>query len=110
MAVIATKTNFAETSQGTMTLVDFWAPWCAPCKMMEPVLDQLEQGYGQQIKFVKFNVDEDQEIAMKYKVMSIPSLVLFKDGVAKEKVTGVYPKDKLDKYLAKKLNDFHLIN
>ncbi|BAP86476.1 thioredoxin [Paucilactobacillus hokkaidonensis JCM 18461] len=103
MAVSATKDNFKENTQGTMTLVDFWAPWCAPCKMMEPVLDQLEQQYGKQIKFVKFNVDDSQDIAMEYKVMSIPSLVVFNEGVAKEKVTGVYPKDKLSKYLDKKI-------
>lgn len=103
MAAIATKANFEEIIKGKLTLVDFWAPWCAPCKMTEPVLAQLEQEYGQQIKFVKFNVDESQAIAMNYKVMSVPSLVVFSDGVAKEKVTGVYPKDKLSKYLGKKL-------
>lgn len=103
MVITATKDDFKENAQGTMTLVDFWAPWCAPCKMMEPVLEQLEQQYGKRIKFVKFNVDDSQDIAMEYKVMSIPSLVVFNDGVAKEKVTGVYPKDKLSKYLDKKL-------
>ncbi|WP_137597090.1 thioredoxin [Paucilactobacillus kaifaensis] len=106
MAVIATKENFDETTKGQLTLVDFWAPWCASCKMTEPVLEQLEQEYGEQIKFVKFNVDESQEIAMSCKVMSVPSLVVFNDGIAKEKVTGVYPKAKLSKYLDKKLEQY----
>lgn len=106
MAMIATKENFDEATNEGLTIVDFWAPWCAPCKMTEPVLDQLEQEYGKQIKFVKFNVDESQEIAMNYKVMSVPSLVVFNDGVAKEKVTGVYPKAKLSRYLDKKLEQY----
>lgn len=100
----ATATNFTEAVAGPLTVVDFWAPWCGPCKMMAPIMEKLEKQYGDRIKFVKMNVDGNQEIAQRYKVMSIPSLVLFRDGVAKEKVTGVYPEAKLAHYFERKIN------
>lgn len=103
MAVTITKDNLATETASGLVLVDFWADWCAPCKMMDPVLKQLEITYGDRIKFGKLNVENNQDLAMNYKVMSIPSLVLFRDGKAVEKVTGVYPKEKLAKYLDKKL-------
>lgn len=103
MAQDATVANFDQLTQGPVTLVDFWAPWCGPCKMMAPALEALEAEYGDRVKFVKFNVDYDQDLPQRYKVMSIPSLVLFKDGVAKEKVTGLYPQAKLAHYLDRKL-------
>lgn len=101
----ATANNFTEVVAGPLTVVDFWAPWCGPCKMMAPIMEKLEGQYGDQIKFVKMNVDGNQEIAQQYKVMSIPSLVLFRDGVAKEKVTGVYPEAKLAHYFERKINE-----
>ena len=101
----ATAKNFTEVVAGPLTVVDFWAPWCGPCKMMAPIMEKLEGQYGDQIKFVKMNVDGNQEIAQQYKVMSIPSLVLFRDGVAKEKVTGVYPEAKLAHYFERKINE-----
>ena len=101
----ATANNFTEVVVGPLTVVDFWAPWCGPCKMMAPIMEKLEGQYGDQIKFVKMNVDGNQEIAQQYKVMSIPSLVLFRDGVAKEKVTGVYPEAKLAHYFERKINE-----
>ncbi|MGY0336515.1 thioredoxin family protein [Limosilactobacillus fermentum] len=61
MAQVAHKDNFKQLVEGPVTVVDFWAPWCGPCKMMAPVMDQLEAEYGDRIKFVKFNIDEDQE-------------------------------------------------
>ena len=101
----ATAENFDTASAGPLTVVDFWARWCGPCKMMAPVMDKIAQRYFGKIKFVKFNVDGNQKIAQRYKVMSIPSLVLFKNGVAKEKVTGVYPEAKLVHYFDRKLNE-----
>lgn len=105
MAIEANSENFDQLTAGPLTVVDFWAPWCGPCKMMAPVMDKLEQRFGGQIKFVKMNVDGNQEIAQRYKVMSIPSLVLFRDGKAKEKVTGVYPEAKLAHYFERKINE-----
>ena len=103
MATIANKDNFKEKITGPLTIVDFWAPWCGPCKTMNPVMEQLEKKYGDRIKFVKYNIDNQTEIPQQYKVYSIPSLVVFRAGVGKEKVTGVYPFDKLDHYLQRKL-------
>ncbi|MCC4344276.1 thioredoxin [Limosilactobacillus reuteri] len=103
MAIDATAETFDMDVQGSMTIVDFWAPWCGPCKMMEPAMQNLEKQYGDKIKFVRMNVDGNQEIAQRYKVMSVPSLVLFKDGQAKEKVTGYYPETKLAHYFERKI-------
>lgn len=105
MATEATATNFDQLIDGPLTVVDFWAPWCGPCKMMNPVMEKLEQQFGDRIKFVKINVDGNQEIAKRYQVMSIPSLVLFRNGQAKEKVTGVYPEAKLAHYLDRKIKE-----
>ena len=103
MAIEASSANFDQLTTGPLTVVDFWAPWCGPCKMMAPVMEKLEEQFGDRIKFVKMNVDGNQEIAQRYKVMRIPSLVLFRDGKAVEKVTGVYPEAKLAHYLNRKL-------
>lgn len=103
MAITATAANFAQQVTGPLTVVDFWAPWCGPCKMMTPIMEKLENRYGDRIKFVKFNVDGNQELAQRYHVMSLPSLVLFRDGQAKEKVTGFYPVEKLAHYFERKL-------
>lgn len=104
MAEEVTDQTFDKlTKQAVIAVVDFWAPWCGPCKMMAPIMDRLEQKYGQQIKFYKLNVDDNKEIASRYKIMSIPTIVLLRNGVAKEKVTGFYPEAKLDHYLARKL-------
>ncbi|MCF6515256.1 thioredoxin [Lactobacillus sp. S2-2] len=105
MAINATPENFNDAVNAPLVFVDFWAPWCGPCKMMEPVLDQLEEDFGKKIKFVKFNVDQNQEIPQKYKVMSMPSFVVFRNGKGVEKVTGLYSKDKLAHFLNRKLEE-----
>lgn len=103
MAIETDKENFDQTITGPLTVVDFWAPWCGPCKMMAPIMEKLEKRYGDRIKFVRLNVDGNQDIAKRYQVMSIPSLVLFRNGQAKEKVTGVYPEAKLAHYFERKI-------
>lgn len=103
MTIEATATDFDQQVTGPLTVVDFWAPWCGPCKMMDPIMEKLERTYGDRIKFVRFNVDGNQDIAQRYHVMSVPSLVLFRDGQAKEKVTGVYPEAKLAHYFERKI-------
>lgn len=100
---ITDQTFEAATKDAPIALVDFWAPWCGPCKMMAPALEHLEEKYGQQIKFLELNVDDNKEVASKFKIMSIPTLVLLRNGEAKEKVTGFYPEAKLDHYLARKI-------
>jgi thioredoxin 1 len=83
-----------ETAVGTV-LVDFWAPWCGPCKMVAPVLDELSAEIGDKAKIVKINVDDNPDSAAKYNVMSIPTLLIFKDGQVVNQLVGVQPKDRL---------------
>ncbi|KMK94012.1 thioredoxin [Rossellomorea marisflavi] len=91
----ATDQNFtAETNSG-LVLADFWAPWCGPCKMIAPVLEELDSEMGEKVKIVKVDVDENQETAGKYGVMSIPTLVILKDGEVVDKVIGFQPKEAL---------------
>ena len=105
MNLIKSEKEFDEVIQKDKVVVDFYAEWCGPCKMMEPAMQNLEKQYGDKIKFVRMNVDGNQEIAQRYKVMSVPSLVLFKDGQAKEKVTGYYPEAKLAHYFERKITE-----
>jgi len=77
-------------------LVDFWAPWCGPCRMVAPVLEEIAGEKGDALKIVKLNVDDNQQTAMSYEVLSIPTLILFKNGQIAKKVVGAYPKRKLE--------------
>ena len=83
-------------------LVDFWAEWCGPCKMVAPVINNIAQEYGDQIKVAKLNVDDNQSTAARYGVQSIPTMILFEDGEEKEKIVGYNPKGKLVKKLGLK--------
>jgi len=93
-----TDNNFqAEVIESdTPVLVDFWAPWCGPCRMVAPVLEEIAQEKGDALKIVKLNTDENQQTAIAYEVLSIPTLILFKDGQIAKKVIGAYPKRKLE--------------
>ena len=77
------------------TMVDFWADWCMPCKMLAPVLDEIAKEYDGKIKIAKLNVDEGQATATKYGVMSIPTIIFFKDGNISSQVSGVQAKEQL---------------
>ncbi|MEC7240886.1 MAG: thioredoxin [Myxococcota bacterium] len=79
----------------TPVLVDFWATWCAPCKAIAPVLDQLADEYGGKFKVAKVDIDQNRAIAMKYNIRSIPTLVLIKGGEAIGSITGAVPKPRL---------------
>jgi thioredoxin 1 len=77
-------------------LVDFWAPWCGPCRMVAPVVEELAEERGEQLKVVKLNIDENQNTAVQFNVLSIPTLMLFRNGEVAKTVVGAVPKRKLE--------------
>ncbi|MBV9918367.1 MAG: thioredoxin [Solirubrobacterales bacterium] len=93
-----TDNNFqAEVLESEVpVLVDFWAPWCGPCRMVAPVVEEIAQERGDALKVVKLNTDENQQTAMTYNVMSIPTLILFRHGQPAKTVIGAYPKKRLE--------------
>ncbi len=96
-----TDTNFdAEVLEAEgPVLVDFWAPWCGPCRVVAPVLEEIA-AEREDLTIVKLNIDENQQTAARYQVMSIPTMILFKAGEPVKTVIGAYPKKKLEQELA----------
>jgi thioredoxin 1 len=93
-----TDTNFqAEVLESEVpVLVDFWAPWCGPCRQVGPVVEEIANEKGEALKVVKLNTDENQQTAISYNVLSIPTLIVFKNGAEAKRVIGAYPKKRLE--------------
>jgi thioredoxin 1 len=101
MADSVTQDTFhAEVIQSeTPVLVDFWAEWCGPCHAVEPVLNKIVEERGEELRLVKVNIDEEQELASRYGVMSIPTVILFRDGEPSAAVIGAQPKGAIERAL-----------
>lgn len=104
MAIVkVTDADFDSKVESGVQLVDFWATWCGPCKMIAPVLEELAADYEGKADILKLDVDENPSTAAKYEVMSIPTLIVFKDGQPFDKVVGFQPKENLAEVLDKHL-------
>jgi len=94
----------SEVESGGTVLVDFWAPWCGPCRMIAPVLEELDQEIGDSLKIAKINVDDNPDTASRFGVMSIPTLIVFKDGQPVDKVVGFQSKEMLKNVVSRHLS------
>ena len=102
----ATTANWDDEvlkAQG-LVMIDFWAAWCGPCRMISPTVEELAKEYGAKLKVLKLNTDDNSEIASRYKIMGIPTIMFFKSGAKVDQIVGVVPKqqlkEKIDSFLA----------
>ena len=102
--IVLTDSNFAnEVTKYPIMLVDFWAPWCGPCRMVSPIIEQLSREYSGRVAFGKVNVDENQRIAASFGIQSIPTLMIFKDSKAVDVIIGAMPKAQIEIKLKQQL-------
>ena len=95
-----TDNDFAKETSTGVTLTDFWATWCPPCRMQGPIVEQLDKEIGDKVKITKMDVDENQQTANDFGIMSIPTLIIKKDGKVVDKLVGLHSKDQLKTVLA----------
>lgn len=91
--------NFEESIKSGVVLVDFWAPWCGPCRMLSPVIDELARDMEGRVKIFKCNVDESQETPSKFNIMGVPTLIIFKDGKMVAQRSGMAPKKIIQEWI-----------
>lgn len=103
MALVLTNDNFKTEilDYSGVALVDFWAPWCGPCKMVAPVIEKLAEEYEGKAKIAKVNVDENEELSNRFDIMSIPTFIIFKNGQAVDKMVGANSKQAIEDRLGK---------
>ena len=102
--IVLTDSNFgSEVAKYPIMLVDFWAPWCGPCRMVSPIIEQLAKEYSGKIAFGKVNVDDNQRTAASFGIQSIPTLMLLKDGKAVDIIVGAMPKAQIEMKLKQQL-------
>ena len=102
--IVLTGSNFAsEVTKYPIMLVDFWAPWCGPCRMVSPIIEQLSREYSGKVAFGKVNVDENQRIAASFGIQSIPTLMIFKGSKAVDVIVGAMPKAQIEMKLKQQL-------
>jgi thioredoxin 1 len=102
--IVLTDSNFAsEVTKYPIMLVDFWAPWCGPCRMVSPIIEQLSREYSGRVAFGKVNVDENQRIAASFGIQSIPTLMIFKGSKAVDVIIGAMPKAQIEIKLKQQL-------
>jgi thioredoxin 1 len=100
--VEVTDMNFNDVVRSSsLVVVDCWAPWCAPCRMMAPIIDEMARDYAGKILFGKLNVDENPRVPAEYQIMSIPTFLVFRDGVLIDRIVGAMPRKVLEQKLAK---------
>jgi thioredoxin 1 len=102
--LVLTDSNFAsEVTKYPIMVVDFWAPWCGPCRMVSPIIEQLSREYSGRVAFGKVNVDENQRIAASFGIQSIPTLMIFKGSKAVDVIIGAMPKAQIEMKLKQQL-------
>ena len=85
-------------------VVDFWAPWCGPCRMVSPIVEELSREYGDKVRFLKMNTDENEQTTIQYGIFSIPTLIIFKDGREVNRLIGFAPKEQLKRQIDRSLS------